>query len=242
VAEEVSPGGSEIFRHEPRERELEPTTGDPALIEAVDRHLGEHLGEQGSVFHELVSDLVHLDVHFVPPAGARSWSTVVTCGMAERAMTVPDGLEDYRHAELVLALPADWPLDEEAFADERVYWPVRLVKDLARLPHEFETFLYYGHTVPNGDPPEPYASDTELCGAIISVPELTSEPFDVLEVGDGRIVRFYAVVPLHRNEMQFKLEKGAEALWERLAEAGVTELLDTARESVIGRRRRFGRR
>jgi hypothetical protein len=59
---------------------------------------------------------------------------------------------------------------------------------------------------------------------------------------DGRTVHVHAVLALHRNEMEFKLQKGADALWERFEEAGVTELVDPNRESVIGRRRRlFGR-
>jgi hypothetical protein len=243
VPDEVSPGGSEIFRHEARERELEPTGGDPELIEAVQSHVETCFGSESSVFHEIVSDLVHVDVHVVPPFGDREWATLVTSGMAERPMTVPEGLEDHTHAELVLAVPPSWPLEHEAFSDERVYWPIRLLKQLARLPHEYDTFLHHGHTIPNGDPPEPYADGTALCGALICPPILTPEAFDRLELADGRVVHFYGVFPLHRNEMEFKLQKGADALWERFAEAGVTELLDLGRESVIGRRRRlFGRR
>jgi Suppressor of fused protein (SUFU) len=237
-----TPGGSEIVRHEFRERGREPSSGDPELIDAIDRHLERAFGDDGNVFHELVSDLVHLDVHFIPARGERSWSTLVTCGMAERPMTVPDSLEEYRYAELLLALPSDWPLTEDAFADERVYWPIRLLKDLGRLPHEFETFLYYGHSIPNGDPPEPYAAGTKLCGALISPPLLVPDGFEQLQVSDDRVVHFYAVSVLHRDELEYKLEHGAEALWERLDEAGVTELVDPARASVVGRRGLLGRR
>ena len=41
---------------------------------------------------------------------------------------------------------------------------------LARLPHQYDSFLSYGHTIPTGDPPVPYADDTELCCALILVP------------------------------------------------------------------------
>jgi hypothetical protein len=243
VEEERSPGGSDILRHEAREREFEPTRGDPELIEAIDRHLESVFGEHdGGVYHEIVSDLIHLDVHIVPATAERPWSALVTSGMAERPMTVPEGLEEYRYAELMLALPAEWPLEDEAFADENVYWPIRLLKDLARLPHDYATFLYHGHTIPNGDPPEPYADGTALCGALIGPSLLTPETFDEVRLPDGRTVHVYGVLALHRNEMEFKLQKGADALWERFEEAGVTELVDPNRESVIGRRRRlFGR-
>lgn len=66
-------------------------------------------------------------------------------------MTVPDP-EVPRYAELVISLPPFWPLDEQSWRDERHYWPVRLLKTLGRLPHEYDTWLGVGHTIPNGDP------------------------------------------------------------------------------------------
>jgi glycerophosphoryl diester phosphodiesterase len=239
---EVSGGGSEILRHQPREREFEPTGGDAELVEAVDAHLARHVGEPEEVFHELVSDLVHLDVHRVPPSDERPWTTLITSGMAERPMTVPDGLEDHRFAELTLALPPDWPLSMEAFGDETHYWPLRLLKSLARLPHEYETYLYWGHTVPNGEPPEPYASNTELSCALILPPVLEPEEFARFKTSDGRTVHVYAVVPIHADEMQLKLDKGADTLMTLFDEHDITELLDPRRASVAPRRRGLFRR
>lgn len=243
MAEEVTPGGDPVFRHEAREREFELAIGDEALIDAIDEHLSRSFAEyDGAVFHEIVSHLVHVDVYLVPAAGERAWVTLLTSGMAQRPMTMPDGLEEHRYAELMLALPADWRLESEAWDDERWYWPIRLLKTLARLPHEYDTFLYYGHTVPNDDPPVPYAEGTQLSGALISPPVLAPVGFERFDVSDGRVVHIYAVVPIHGNEMELKLESGADALWDRFDEAGVTELVDPGRESVVGRRRRlFGR-
>jgi hypothetical protein len=236
VGDEVTPGGSRVFRHEAREREHEVTSGDPLLIESVDKHIERVLGDaRGTVFHELVSDRVHLDVHVVPPGSGRDWKTLVTCGMAERPMTVPEGLEDYRYAELMLALPSSWPLVESAFADEANYWPVRLLKSLARLPHDYDTFLCYGHTVPNGDPPEPYAPGTDFCGALVGGPMLAPEAFEELALTDGRLVRFMAVFPLYADEMDFKLEHGAEALSNLFVANEVTEWIDVGRPSVVTR-------
>jgi hypothetical protein len=79
-------------------------------------------------------------------------------------------------------------MDEERFSDERVYWPIRLLKGLGRLPHEYSTFLWYGHTIPNGDPPEPYAEGTNLCCALITPPVLAPDDFELLEF-DARRAR-----------------------------------------------------
>jgi hypothetical protein len=240
---EVSEGGSEIFRHEPRERELEASGGDAELIEAVEAHLTRQMGEPATVFHEVISDLVHVDVHIVAPADERPWTTLMTSGMAERPMTVPAELEEHRFAELTLALPPDWPLPKSSGGDESSYWPIRLLKELARLPHEFATFLGWGHTIPNGDPPEPYAATTELCCALIGPPLLGGEGFHRFEVADGRAVDVWAVIPIYADEMKLKLDRGTEALEALLDEFEVTELLDPARPSVVPRRRGlFGRR
>jgi Suppressor of fused protein (SUFU) len=247
---EVSPGGSHILRHEPREREWEGTAGDQLLLESIDAHLDRHFGDEGRlVLHEVASDLIHLDVHVVPPGDDRPWITLVTSGMAERSMSVPEGLEEHAYAELMLALPPDWPLElapgavPEAEPDDPPgYWPVRLLKTLGRLPHEYDTFLYWGHSIPNGDPPEPYAASTSLSGALIMPPLLVPEDFAELELPDGRTVHFYAVVAMHADEMELKLRRGADHLAELFDDAGVSELVDPARPSVVVKRRFFGRR
>jgi hypothetical protein len=52
----------------------------------------------------------------------------------------------------------------------------------------------------------------------------------------------HALILLHGEEMDLKLKKGVGALGDRLEEAGVTELVDVTRASVVDRKRwRFGR-
>lgn len=239
--EERTPGGSEIKRYDARERELVPAAGDPDLIEGLTVHVERHLGQEPRVFHELVSDIVHIDVLHAAPTDELPFSTLMTCGMSERPMPAPDELPEARHAELMLRLPPDWPLEEEAFEDESAYWPVRLLKMLARAPHEYDTWLWYGHTIPNSDPPEPYAANTELCGAILLTPVLGPDGFDRAEVA-GREISVLAVIPIHADEMDLKLKKGADELAGLFDEAELSELLDPARPSVAPRRRRLFRR
>ncbi|MQA64140.1 MAG: hypothetical protein GEU86_22400 [Actinophytocola sp.] len=60
----------------------------------------------------------------------------------------------------MLCLPADWPLTQAALQEERTGWPVDVLKRVARLPHEYATWIGEWHSVPNGDPAMPYAPDT----------------------------------------------------------------------------------
>ena len=67
-----------------------------------------------------------------------------------------------------IALPADWKLDQESMKDEKWYWPIRLLKSLARLPINCDSWLGHGHTVENR---EPFADNTKLCTAMV-IPDM----------------------------------------------------------------------
>lgn len=242
---ERSPGGSPLLRHRERTIPFQPTHGDPDVIDRVGDHIAAKIGEVACVYHEIVSDLVHVDVHIVAPTAERPFHTLVTSGMSEAPMTTPEAARSMRFAELMMRLPADWPLGiesndamQKALADERNYWPIRLLKSLARMPHEYDTWLGYGHTIASGDPPEPYVPGVPFQHAIL-LPSPHLAPDDhVLKVGD-RETYFWAIYPLHPDELTFKLNHGADKLWDRMLNAGVSDLLDVKRKSVC-RRKWFG--
>jgi hypothetical protein len=61
--EDVSPDGTQTGTS-PR-KDFVLATGEEH-IEAISAHLERHLGPVSGVFHEIISDLVHIDVHVVP--------------------------------------------------------------------------------------------------------------------------------------------------------------------------------
>lgn len=235
---EESPSGQPIYRHEDRERGFEPASADTDTIDAITAHIERHIGEIDKVWHELISDLVHIDVHQIPPGDDRPFWTLVTTGMSDRRMTVPEGAEELAHAELMICLPPEWPVTQEDFSDENNYWPIRLLKVLARLPHEYNTWLGPGHTVPNGgEEPAPYSENTEFVCALLMVPCLIlPSEVGVLKLADGRRINFYAVWPLYQSEVDLKLNQGLDALIDRFERHQVTELLDLNRPAVVSSR------
>src|SRR5262245_177012 len=233
--EERSKSGDPVYRHQPRERDRSLPKHFAQHLEEVEAHVEKHIGKVEMVFHEIVSDLVHLDVLWVPATAARPYHVLVTSGVSDEPMTVPEGMEPYRRAELMIALPADWPLTEEAFKDEANYWPVRWLKTIGRLPHEYDTWIGWGHTIPNGDPAEPIAN-TRFIGFMLTPSYWLPPDFFQLATKAGETICFYVLVPLFREEMDLKLEKGAEALEDRLQKANVGFVLDVGRPNVAARR------
>ena len=185
-------------------------------MEAVEGHIQQYFGKFENVFHEIVSPDIHVDICMVPPAGERDYCTLVTMGMGAHRMNVPEELAEYKleRAELAIALPADWKLDQESMKDEKWYWPIRLLKSLARLPLNCDSWLGHGHTVENR---EPFADNTNLCTAILISPQGTEDGSEVCTLPNGEEVNFYQVIPLYADELDYKLAHDADALLEKMA-------------------------
>jgi hypothetical protein len=73
---------------------------------------------------------------------------------------------------------------------------------------------------------------------VILLPPITIvEEFRELRIDDTKTTHFHAVIPLHSDEMELKLKRGAEALFDRFDQHGVSEILDPGRRSVVKGRR-----
>ncbi|WP_284238203.1 suppressor of fused domain protein [Paenibacillus glycanilyticus] len=213
---------------------------DDEAIELITQHVEKHIGPVEAVFHEMVSDLIHLDVLYVAPTKERNFITLITCGMSSLPMTVPKGAEAFRYAELMICLPADWEMSEESLKKEDHYWPIGNLKMLARLPHEYNTWFYTDHTIPNGDPAEPYASNTKLSGMMVTIPSTVESPeeFFTLKLHEHKDVHFFSITPLYKEEMNYKLKHGADAMLAKLEQAGVSQIVDPNRKNTC--KKRFG--
>ncbi|MNN35009.1 Suppressor of fused protein (SUFU) [compost metagenome] len=228
-SEEMSPGGSAIMLHE-QPADFSPARGQSS-IEEISAHIERHLGPIANVFHEIISDTVHLDVHVVMPTEDCPNIRLVTSGMSDLPMTLGEGVEVSPYLELMMTLPADWPLQQDQLQDERNYWPIRLLKTLARLPHKYGTWLGLGHTVPNGDPAEPYAPGVGFDGAILLLALSAPDEVDELPIDDGRTIEFLSVVPLYPEEMALKLSHGTDALIDLLSDNDIGDVIEPGRNN-----------
>lgn len=233
----VSMSGAPIFRYTDGEKEWEAPHGEEC-IEEISDHIERHIGEVNMVFHELVSDTVHIDVHHVTPTAERPFHTLVTSGMSDLPMSVPEDIDSTRYMELMVTLPSEWQIDSESFKDEKWYWPVRELKFLARFPHKYDTWLGWGHTLPNGDPAAPFAENTALNGVILLPSVTVPEAFYTLPIDREKTIEFFSIVPLYEEEMNLKLNKGTEALLDKFDQYDINDIIDISRRNVA--KKRFG--
>ena len=196
---------------------------------AMQAHISTCFGEVGIVYHEKASPDIHVDICIIKPAHRRNFYTLVTMGMGAHRMAVPEPLRngDYDRAELLITLPPGWNVES---GDEKWYWPLRLLKNLARLPVTHKTWLGHSHTVHNGGP---FAENTKLCGAMITMPYNFGSESGACELPGGGRVNFYQVVPLHEDEMEYKIENGIEAIeaLESLFHGNFGMVVDVARKA-----------
>jgi hypothetical protein len=67
---------------------------------------------------------------------------------------------------------------------------------------------------------------------MLCVPTLCDDAGALLKINDSKSVRFYSLIPIYLEEMEFALKSGGEALIEKLGNADVTELLNLKRKNV----------
>jgi hypothetical protein len=238
---EMNPDGSEVLRHERKFAEDDPALPhmlSPDEMQTIQSHLEEHIGPFENVLDEIESPDLHIDIIPIPASEERPFLTLCTMGMSAAPMCMPDDADVLRFAELLIALPPDWPLSVEEFKSlgEDAWWPLRWLKELARLPINYDTFLAPGHTVPNGNPPEPFSENCPFAAFLVTPQSVAEESFDLLEVGN-RLVAFLQMIPLYPEELKFKLQHGTDALLERLStlyeDGTVADLADPARPSAV---------
>jgi hypothetical protein len=208
---------------------MNSVTPGPTEIRA---HVERHIGAIDRVFaDDGASGEARIDVLHVAPVNSRPYHTLVTMGMSDWQMAVPPSNDAPRRLELMMTLHEDWRLDENGM------WPVRVLHELGRHARERQTWLGWGHTVPNGDPPRPYGPKTRLCGVILAPSLLVPVAFYELGSGDSRTA-FYGAIPLYREELELHRREGMEALLTRLLHHDISDVIVPKRRNVA--RRFFG--
>jgi len=200
-------------------------------LNKVSAYIKRQYGEYDDVFHELVSPDIHLDIVVVPPTEELPYYKLVTMGAGAYKMDIPRELRKWKleRAEYVIFLPKDWNIKSDKEED---YWPIRMLKDVARLPIYTDSWITVGHTVTMNEDSSPVASNTLLNSCILfNSFGKGNKVVEALKIGlFGDEVNFWQVFPLYQEEVEYKFKHPVDDLMELLND--VTMVVDINRKNV----------
>ena len=232
----VTPGGSPIYRYDtPEDCGLRTPKESGVYAPEVEARFEELFpGRESRVLHEIVSDLVHIDVHVMWPTQEQNFFVLYTTGMSDLPMTPDQSIpekdrRDLELAELFLFLPGSWPLSKEGMPPEEAYWPIQMMKFMARFPHEYRTWLGYGHTMPNGPDYTPLDDSVGFGGVVFSGGD---GPLGRLDTRDGRRLSLLHLIPAYKEEIEYKLKYGMGELMKLFQEKDISVILDPKRPNI----------
>lgn len=223
--EAVAPSGDPIWAHQ---RQL-GQANLPARAERRELHYEAWLGPHATVCEPVLSQIPPINVYIYPPSPERnrSFNTLITSGMSDLPMNLPPGTDrSLARAELLMYVPHREPESTPRFE-------VELLRSMARLPFEYDTWLSVGQTRPNGNPPRPIAPGSQLTTAFFLPPFFEPDGFaDGLRL-EGESVNLLWLQPITDAERQFALSKGSRALVELMEQRHLSPVLNLNRPSLL---------
>ena len=196
-------------------------------------HIEKHLGPITATFRREDSDSP-VDLLWLRPSANRPYHTLVTLGLSDRPMDIPDDVANKNaaeRAELMIMLPPEWNISPDNLNSEQGYWPIAwltMLADFARTPGNW---LGTGYVFPNGDPMTEIA-DTPFSGVLV-LPPFVSHPHEyyAFHSRDGTRLNPYALIPLYPGEIDLKSEQGLDVLLEHFDKTGInSEVVDIHRK------------
>ena len=205
----------------------------PNSVEIIDNHLDQFFDENADikVFDEIESETIHRDIYFIKASEDRPYHILLSCGMSALPMTVPKDVESSEFVEIMILLPKEWNLEHESFNDEKNYWPIRIMKEIMMSPHENKTWFGYGHTF-GYEEGEEFAEGIGFNAVMLAYSLELSDDFTQIELENGKVVDIYTLIPLYKEELEFKKKKGISALLKRFDKFGIEEIVEIGRKNV----------
>lgn len=159
-------------------------------------------------------------------------------GMSAIPQSLVEDSDDPKFMELLILLPKRWPLKNSDFLDENNYWPLRLLKDMARYGHRNQISLGYGHTIANAEDDDEnlvaYAENNSFIASVL-LPSITlgDEAFVLEQPKKEENVYFFAVIPLYKKELDFKINNDIDQLIDLFHLHKLSDILDMKRVPVV---------
>ncbi len=205
----------------------------PNSVEIVDNHLDHFFDENEDivVFDEIESEIIHRDIFFIKANQDRPYHILLSCGMSALPMNVPKDIESSEYVEIMILLPKEWNLEHDSFSDEKNYWPIRIMKEIMMSPHENKTWFGFGHTFGYEEDDE-FAEGVGFNCVMLAHSMELSDDFTQIQLENEKVVDIYTLIPLYKEELEFKKKNGAYALLEHFDKFGIEEIVEIGRKNV----------
>ena len=200
------------------------------ILDACNKRFGEHRVQTIAPKNDNEIELLLIDLELRSPV-----KVLLTNGLSNYTMPVPEKLKNHNHCELLFCLPSYWELDS---SDDKYQWPFEWIHKLANHLIYKETWYGHGHTFANGNPPKPFSSTMKQNHLLLCDPILLEEQFAPIELND-RNIDFLAIVPLFDDEFEYKGNKGSFKFLKKFRAKNYNEVLDDFRETCLKSRLRF---
>jgi hypothetical protein len=223
------------------------------LNEAIVAHVTATLGPIGEVLD--TDRPVHI-LH-IPPGGRRQVHTLVTCGVSarplERVLQVAvlseedvaieradanSSVAPHPLTELLIYLPPDWPFEANAPAGDAHGWPLHWLRRLAQRAVTTGEGPAENQPILHGNPPIPLGAGAAFSGFWPAPPTMEPERAFLEMSSPAGPVRFLALAPLYKDELQVLRTGGHSDLERRFARASLGALnvfvIDPRRKSAAG--------
>ena len=193
-------------------------------LKIVESSIEKYFGSYPNVFHEIVSETVHLDIAIIEPTEDRDYYTLVTFGAGAKEM---NNHPAYNRIELMIHLPSYWNVQSDI---EEWYWPIRTLKVLARFPFDNDTWIGQGHSLQFGDG---FVPNNDYYAVLLDRALDKEGEYPQVHLTNGSQLHFLQVIPIFEDEMNFKIENGADEILELLPKTNFDYVFETRRESVV---------
>ncbi len=185
-----------------------------------EKHYKKFFGTMSdNVMHSTDAHEVHVDIYQFEPSRKRPYWTLITGGMSDKRQNIPQDVDWASPRTEILTYV------EEPY--ERIFAVLKL---LAEMPFEEESYMHWFHTISVGEPVT--ERQTELTCAFLVPPFFEKPKFDSLQIGRDK-VDFLMMVPITMQERHYAKENGPEALLEVFEQANLGPVFDENRASLV---------
>ena len=165
-------------------------------------------------------------------------TVVVTNGLSDYKMPVPEKWKEREHNELYFCLPSYWEWEDRE--NPQMNWVFYWIQRLAKHVKEKETWFGHGHSMPCGKEMAALSATMKQNHFMLADPILLEMEMAPIQV-EEKDIHFLSIIPLFQDEMDYKQSQGTFKFSQKLNNNGITEKLDDYRGSAMKRKWRLKR-